>query len=332
MAEQLWKGRFSKAVDSRVNDFNSSIRFDQRMIAQDMRGSGVHAAMLAKQGIISEKDCEDILNGLASIADDLAAGRLEIDPNAEDVHTFVEQTLTARIGDAGKRLHTGRSRNDQVALDMKLYTRDEYETVWTKVGSSESIFEFLITSLYNAQRNSLGFYTHAEGYAEAGITEGFKTFLQERPEDVRSTLIAEESDGGDNEGWYIQKYPGRDGEIYVNNPKVIRLSEVYLIAAEAALKAGGADPASYINDLRKQRIADYEDVASVTIDDILTERRLELYGEGHNAWDTWRNKKAVTNAQVPAGPINYDDYRTVMPIPVSEINVSNGKLKQNEGY
>ena len=125
MAEQLWKGRFSKAVDSRVNDFNSSIRFDQRMIAQDMRGSGVHAAMLAKQGIISEKDCEDILSGLASIADDLASGALTIDPNAEDVHTFVEQTLTARIGDAGKRLHTGRSRNDQVALDMKLYTRKE---------------------------------------------------------------------------------------------------------------------------------------------------------------------------------------------------------------
>ena len=85
-----------------------------------MRGSGVHAAMLAKQGIISEKDCEDILNGLASIADDLASGKLEIDPNAEDVHTFVEQTLTARIGDAGKRLHTGRSRNDQVALDIRL--------------------------------------------------------------------------------------------------------------------------------------------------------------------------------------------------------------------
>ena len=124
MAEQLWKGRFSKAVDSRVNDFNSSIRFDQRMIAQDMRGSGVHAAMLAKQGIISEKDCEEILNGLASIADDLASGKLEINPNAEDVHTFVEQTLTARIGDAGKRLHTGRSRNDQVALDIRLTLRD----------------------------------------------------------------------------------------------------------------------------------------------------------------------------------------------------------------
>ena len=129
MAEQLWKGRFSKAVDSRVNDFNSSIRFDQRMIAQDMRGSGVHAAMLAKQGIISEKDCEDILSGLASIADDLASGALTIDPNAEDVHTFVEQTLTARIGDAGKRLHTGRSRNDQVALDIRLTLRDYSHTL-----------------------------------------------------------------------------------------------------------------------------------------------------------------------------------------------------------
>ena len=129
MAEQLWKGRFSKAVDSRVNDFNSSIRFDQRMIAQDMRGSGVHAAMLAKQDIISEKDCEDILSGLASIADDLASGALTIDPNAEDVHTFVEQTLTARIGDAGKRLHTGRSRNDQVALDIRLTLRDYSHTL-----------------------------------------------------------------------------------------------------------------------------------------------------------------------------------------------------------
>ena len=96
-------------VDSRVNDFNSSIRFDQRMIAQDMRGSGVHAAMLARQGIISEQDCADILSGLASIADDLSSGALTIDPAAEDVHTFVEQTLTARIGDAGKRLHTGRN-------------------------------------------------------------------------------------------------------------------------------------------------------------------------------------------------------------------------------
>ena len=133
MAEQLWKGRFSKAVDSRVNDFNSSIRFDQRMIAQDMRGSGVHAAMLARQGIISEQDCADILSGLASIADDLSSGALTIDPAAEDVHTFVEQTLTARIGDAGKRLHTGRSRNDQVALDIRLNLRAASEHIQGQV-------------------------------------------------------------------------------------------------------------------------------------------------------------------------------------------------------
>ena len=151
MAEQLWKGRFSKAVDSRVNDFNSSIRFDQRMIAQDMRGSGVHAAMLAKQGIISEKDCEDILSGLASIADDLASGTLTIDPNAEDVHTFVEQTLTARIGDAGKRLHTGRSRNDQVALDMRLYTR-------ARVAETDGLLEKLLEAILDTMENNLETY------------------------------------------------------------------------------------------------------------------------------------------------------------------------------
>lgn len=127
MAEQLWKGRFSKAVDSRVNDFNSSIRFDQRMISQDMRGSGVHAVMLANQGIISKKDAEDILTGLAGIAEDLASGKLTIDPAAEDVHTFVEQTLTQRVGDAGKRLHTGRSRNDQVGLTFRLFVADRLE-------------------------------------------------------------------------------------------------------------------------------------------------------------------------------------------------------------
>ena len=117
---QLWQGRASKAVDSRVNDFNSSIRFDARMIEQDIQGSLVHSAMLGRQGIISRQDVDDIHKGLHSILDDLHSGALEIDPNAEDVHTFVEQTLTARVGDAGKRLHTGRSRNDQVALDIRL--------------------------------------------------------------------------------------------------------------------------------------------------------------------------------------------------------------------
>ena len=101
---QLWQGRASKAVDSRVNDFNSSIRFDARMIEQDIQGSLVHSAMLGRQGIISQQDVDDIHKGLHSILEDLHSGALEIDPNAEDVHTFVEQTLTARVGDAGKRL------------------------------------------------------------------------------------------------------------------------------------------------------------------------------------------------------------------------------------
>ena len=121
---QLWQGRFSKAVDSRVNDFNSSIRFDQRMARQDITGSMAHAAMLGAQGIIPEADTEAILKGLEGILADLESGLLAIDPEAEDIHTFVEQTLTARIGDAGKRLHTGRSRNEQVALDIRLTLRD----------------------------------------------------------------------------------------------------------------------------------------------------------------------------------------------------------------
>ena len=159
MAEQLWKGRFSKAVDPRTNDFNSSIRFDQRMISQDMKGSGVHAVMLANQGIISKKDAEDILSGLASIAEDLASGALEIDPNAEDVHTFVEQTLTARVGDAGKRLHTGRSRNDQVALDIRLTLR-EYS-----LGLQAQIAELVLTLCRKAAENTASVmpgYTHLQ--------------------------------------------------------------------------------------------------------------------------------------------------------------------------
>ena len=159
MAEQLWKGRFSKAVDSRVNDFNSSIRFDQRMISQDMRGSGVHAVMLANQGIISQKDAEDILSGLAGIADDLASGKLTIDPAAEDVHTFVEQTLTARVGDAGKRLHTGRSRNDQVALDIRLTLREMSESLQGQIA------DLVLTLCKKAAENTASVmpgYTHLQ--------------------------------------------------------------------------------------------------------------------------------------------------------------------------
>ena len=122
---KLWAGRFSKEADKKTNDFNSSIKTDSRMFNEDIDGSIAHASMLAAKGIISEEDCKKILAGLSDIRNDIISGELMIDPDAEDIHTFIEQTLTERIGDAGKRLHTGRSRNDQVALDVRLYLRDE---------------------------------------------------------------------------------------------------------------------------------------------------------------------------------------------------------------
>ena len=175
-----------------------------------------------------------------------------------------------------------------------LYERDDYAGAWSSEYTSESILEIQVTSLYNPQRNSLGYYTHAEGYAEAALSTSFQTFLNGHSGDIRSTVVATEQDGNIS-GTFSQKYPGRNGEIYVNNPKVIRLSEMYLIAAEAALKANSGNAASYINQLREKRIESYSDVSNVTLDEILDERRLELNGEGHMAWDMWRNKKSVNN-------------------------------------
>ena len=125
----MWAGRFSKALDSKADDFNSSIRFDCKMYKQDITGSLAHAKMLAKQGIISDVDCEKITDGLLSVLEDLDSGALEFDMACEDIHMFVEAELTKRIGDAGKRLHTARSRNDQVALDIRMYLREESEKV-----------------------------------------------------------------------------------------------------------------------------------------------------------------------------------------------------------
>ena len=123
--EKMWAGRFQKALDKKADDFNSSIRFDCRMYAQDIRGSMAHAMMLEKQGIVDKADVEKILDGLEGILQDLDSGKLPIDENAEDIHMFIEAELTKRIGDAGKKLHTARSRNDQVAVDIRLYLRDK---------------------------------------------------------------------------------------------------------------------------------------------------------------------------------------------------------------
>ncbi len=122
---QLWGGRFTKETDQFVYDFNASISFDKRLLPQDIRGSIAHVTMLASAGILTDAEKDEIIKGLTGILSDVESGSLAIDETCEDVHSFVESNLIDRIGDVGKKLHTGRSRNDQVALDMRLYVRDE---------------------------------------------------------------------------------------------------------------------------------------------------------------------------------------------------------------
>ena len=134
---QLWKGRFKKELAKETNDFNSSIKFDKRMFEEDITGSMAHAAMLGATGIIEKSESEKIIDGLSAILNDIKSGALEIDETAEDIHTFIEGELTARLGDTGKRLHTARSRNDQVALDIRLTLRKE-------IGEIEELVKELI--------------------------------------------------------------------------------------------------------------------------------------------------------------------------------------------
>ncbi len=148
---KLWGGRFTKETDQLVHQFNASISFDQRLYKQDIEGSIAHVTMLAKQGIITEEDKDQIIEGLTGILKDISEGRLTIDAEHEDIHSFVEAHLISRIGNAGKKLHTGRSRNDQVALDMKLYIRDEIDIL------SELIHTLLLT-LHNMMKDNLDTY------------------------------------------------------------------------------------------------------------------------------------------------------------------------------
>ncbi len=133
--DKMWAGRFSKQLDKLADDFNSSIRFDCRMYKQDIEGSIAHALMLASKGIITKGDSEKIIDGLTTILEDIESGALQFDMNAEDIHMFIESELTKRIGDAGKRLHTARSRNDQVALDIRMYLRAENEEILSMIHS-----------------------------------------------------------------------------------------------------------------------------------------------------------------------------------------------------
>ena len=157
--EKMWSGRFSKELDTVADDFNSSIHFDSRMYAQDIKGSLAHASMLAMQGIISLGDLDMITKGLQSILDDINSGALQINMDAEDIHMFVEGELTKRIGDVGKKLHTARSRNDQVALDVRLYLRD-------KCGEITELVKELVSKVTDKAEENKGVimpgYTHLQ--------------------------------------------------------------------------------------------------------------------------------------------------------------------------
>ena len=145
---KLWGGRFTKQTNQLVHNFNASLSFDQKFYEEDITGSIAHVTMLAEQGILSSEDKESIIDGLKGIMEDITSGALEIDEEHEDIHSFVEAHLIERIGDAGKRLHTGRSRNDQVALDMKLYTRKE-------ILEMDSLLKNLLESLLKIMKENL---------------------------------------------------------------------------------------------------------------------------------------------------------------------------------
>ena len=187
----LWGGRFTKDNDKEMFDFNESLSFDKKLYKVDITGSLAHAAMLGKQGIISEEEAADITKGLKSILDDIEAGALTFDSEAEDIHSFVEAELIKRIGDTGKKLHTGRSRNDQVALDMKLYTRERIDEISAllkdltdviieKMEENTETYMPAFTHLQKAQPTNLAHYLGA--YVEMFLRD------KDRLKDIRKRL------------------------------------------------------------------------------------------------------------------------------------------------
>ena len=157
--EKMWAGRFQKALDKEADDFNSSIHFDCKMYKQDIKGSIAHAKMLCKQGIISEEEKDILVNGLNSILTDIEKGDLQIDMLAEDIHMFVEAELTKRVGDTGKKLHTARSRNDQVALDVRMYLRDEVDEVCSLI---KDLLKAIVEKAEQNKSTILPGYTHLQ--------------------------------------------------------------------------------------------------------------------------------------------------------------------------
>lgn len=148
---KLWGGRFTKEENQLVHNFNESLSFDQRLYRQDIEGSIAHVTMLEKQKIVTEEDRDAIINGLRGILTDVESGKLSFSTEYEDIHSFVEASLIERIGETGKKLHTGRSRNDQVALDMKLYIRDE-------IGEIDMLIKELLKELLKIMEENLDTY------------------------------------------------------------------------------------------------------------------------------------------------------------------------------
>lgn len=172
---QLWGGRFTKETDKLVYNFNASISFDQRLYRQDIRGSIAHVTMLAASGVLTETERDQIISGLNSILNDVEKGNLQITPTYEDIHSFVEANLIDRIGDVGKKLHTGRSRNDQVALDMKLYVRDEISEI-------KKLIYQLLSTLHNLMKTHIDTYmpgfTHLQKAQPITLAHHFGAYME----------------------------------------------------------------------------------------------------------------------------------------------------------
>ena len=172
---QFWGGRFTKETDKLVYNFNASLSFDSKLYKQDITGSMAHASMLAKQGIIEEQEKEKILEGLKSILEDIENKKLEFTEEYEDIHSFVEANLIDRCGDVGKKLHTGRSRNDQVALDMKMYVRDE-------IGEIDLLLKELLTSIYKIMSENVHTYmpgfTHLQKAQPVTLAHHFGAYFE----------------------------------------------------------------------------------------------------------------------------------------------------------
>ena len=172
---QLWGGRFTKETDKRVYDFNASISFDKRLLNEDIEGSKAHVNMLCKCGIITEEEKDSIIKGLEGILADVGSGKLEITSEYEDVHSFVEANLIARIGDAGKKMHTGRSRNDQVALDMRMYTRSN--VLMTK-GHIVVLLESLLRVIKDNTQTYMPGFTHLQKAQPVTLAHHFAAYFE----------------------------------------------------------------------------------------------------------------------------------------------------------